>query len=79
MDPRIWSNIYKKFLTQTIPYHVDWTERKFHIVYFALQLTKKLLTLQWLEEGTIHRSVRVTPQGYQGFVAEFGFKPAEKE
>ncbi|MCF1602263.1 ArsR/SmtB family transcription factor [Tetragenococcus halophilus] len=70
----------KKFLTQTIPYHVDWTERKFHIAGpFALQLTKKLLTLQWLEEGTIHRSVRVTPQGHQGFVDEFGFKPAEKE
>lgn len=66
----------KRFLTQTIPYHVDWTERRFHIAGpFALMITKKLFAIKWLKSGDIHRSITVTPRGYQGFAEEFGFKP----
>lgn len=69
----------QKFLTQAIPYHVDWTERRFHIAGpFALMITKKLFALNWLENGNIHRSITITPQGYQGFIDEFGFKPVGK-
>ncbi|WP_115753184.1 ArsR/SmtB family transcription factor [Listeria kieliensis] len=62
----------KKSVQESIPYHVDWTERKFHIAGpFALKLTKRLFELGWIKNGTTRRSIVVTQIGKEKLEQEF--------
>ncbi|ASK64186.1 transcriptional regulator [Virgibacillus phasianinus] len=61
---------------EAIPYHIDWTARKHHIAGpLALAITKRLLDLGWIEEGSTHRSIQVTEMGRSEILKEFGFDP----
>ncbi|HLR65550.1 MAG TPA: winged helix-turn-helix domain-containing protein [Virgibacillus sp.] len=66
----------QKVNEHSIPYHIDWTERKHHIAGpFALAITKRLLDLGWIQEGSIRRSIQVTEIGRFEIWNEFGFDP----
>lgn len=58
-----------------IPQHaIDWTERVPHFAgALAKTVTERLLTVGWIERGTIPRSIHVTGPGQAGLV-EFGIR-----
>lgn len=73
---RFGINPSRKMDNTVIPYHVDWTARKFHIAGpFALAITNRLLELGWIKHGKVHRSIQVTDLGQAGITKEFGFDP----
>lgn len=53
---------------------IDWTERIPHFAgSLAKTVTERLLTVGWIERGTIARSIHVTGPGQAG-LAEFGIR-----
>jgi DNA-binding transcriptional ArsR family regulator len=53
---------------------LDWTERKPHLNgALGAAMTARLLGLGWIERGSRRRAVRVTPAGWDGLAATFGW------
>jgi DNA-binding transcriptional ArsR family regulator len=50
--------------TRPLRYCVDWTEQAHHLSGpLGTAITTRLLELEWITRGTVHRSIRVTPDG----------------
>jgi len=63
----------QKVNLNAIPQHIDWTVRKHHMAGpLALAITRRLLDLGWIEQGSIRRSIRITEKGRQKIFKEFG-------
>ena len=52
---------------------IDWTQRRGHLNgALAAAITSRLFELGWIERGQRHRSVCVTPAGFEGLACTFG-------
>ncbi|MFF5514234.1 ArsR/SmtB family transcription factor [Staphylococcus capitis] len=57
-----------KLYSKPIIKHIDWTERKHHIAGpIALEITKKLFELSWIQKYEINRCLRITKKGEKSF------------
>lgn len=57
-----------KLYSKPIIKHIDWTERKHHIAGpIALEITKKLFELSWIQKCEINRCLRITKKGEKSF------------
>lgn len=57
-----------KLYSKPIIKHIDWTERKHHIAGpIALEITKKLFELYWIQKCEINRCLRITKKGEKSF------------
>lgn len=66
----------KKVSLENVPHHIDWTERKHHLAGpLALAIMNRLLDLNWIENGSIRRSIQITKVGRSKIMDEFGFDP----
>lgn len=62
-------------IAESIPRHIDWTERHHHLGGpIAVGITRRLMELGWIERGTIRRSIRVTESGQISLQREFGLQ-----
>ncbi|MCJ1657172.1 metalloregulator ArsR/SmtB family transcription factor [Staphylococcus sp. NRL 16/872] len=58
----------KRMYSKSIPKHIDWTERKNHMAGpIALQITKKMIELSWIEKSKINRCLNLTKKGENAF------------
>jgi DNA-binding transcriptional ArsR family regulator len=52
---------------------IDWTQRRRHLNgALAGAITSRMFELGWIERGQRHRSVRITPVGFEGLASTFG-------
>lgn len=64
-----YSNKRRHFARQCL----DWSERRHHLAgNLGAAITKRLFDLKWIERLPNGRTVRVTNEGIQGFMREFG-------
>lgn len=60
-------------LSDSVPKHIDWTERYHHIGGpIAVAITHRLLDVEWIRKGDIRRSIVLTKIGEEGFRQQFG-------
>lgn len=58
----------KSMYAKPIPKHIDWTERKNHMAGpVALQITKKMIELSWIEKSKVNRCLNLTKKGENAF------------
>jgi DNA-binding transcriptional ArsR family regulator len=56
-----------------VPWHIDWSERKYHAAgVLGAALAGRLFELQWLERHPSSRAVRLTGEGKRGMEQAFG-------
>ena len=68
MVKKIGIETEKSMYSKPIPKHIDWTERKHHIAGpIALEITKKLFELSWIQKCEINRCLRITKKGEKSF------------
>ena len=58
-----------------VPWHIDWSERKYHVAgALGAALAGRLFELQWLERHPSSRAVRLTTDGKTGIEQAFGLR-----
>ena len=63
--------------TRALRYCVDWSEQAHHLSgAVGRALAARLLDLGWVKRAERSRALHVTPQGRDGFAAEFAFAPS---
>jgi hypothetical protein len=63
--------------TRALRYCVDWSEQAHHLSgAVGRGLADRLLELGWVKRADRSRALHVTPQGRDGFAAEFAFAVA---
>jgi DNA-binding transcriptional ArsR family regulator len=58
-----------------VPWHIDWSERRYHVAgALGAALADRLFELQWLVRNSTSRAVRLTAEGKAGMEQAFGLR-----
>jgi DNA-binding transcriptional ArsR family regulator len=58
-----------------VPWHIDWSERRYHVAgALGAALADRLFELQWLVRNPTSRAVRLTAEGKAGMEQAFGLR-----